>query len=124
MVCVDKAPTSSEYKLLQLRQYLSEEAIRVTESLGHPTTAYQATKERLERKYGGQRRQVALRLQERDRFHPIRRGHTKNIDLFADLLDTAFINLRETGGLEELLNGTLYTKLQKKIPEQKLTQFY
>ena len=52
MVCVDKAPTSSEYKLLQLRQYLSEEAIRVTESLGHSTTAYQATKGRLERKYG------------------------------------------------------------------------
>ena len=124
MVCVDKAPTSSEYKLLQLRQYLSEEAIRVTESLGHSTTAYQATKGRLERKYGGQRRQVALRSQERDRFQPIRRGHTKNIDLFADLLDTAVINLRETGGLEELLNGTLYTKLQKKIPEQKLTQFY
>lgn len=118
MVCVDKAPTSSEYKLLQLRQYLSEKAIRVTESLGHSTTAYQATKERLERKYGGQRRQVALRLQERDRFQPIRRGHTKNIDLFA------VINLRETGGLEELLNGTLYTKSQKKIPEEKLTQFY
>ena len=29
MACVDKAPATPEYKLLQLRQYLSGEALKV-----------------------------------------------------------------------------------------------
>lgn len=50
MACVDEAPTSAEYKLLQLRQYLSREALRIMESLGHSATACQTAKERLERR--------------------------------------------------------------------------
>ena len=33
MACVDKAPATPEYKLLQLRQYLSGEALKVVEPL-------------------------------------------------------------------------------------------
>ena len=35
MVCMDKAPITPEYKLLQLRQYLSGEALKVVERVGH-----------------------------------------------------------------------------------------
>ena len=35
MACVDKAPATPEYKLLQLRQYLSGEALKSIETLGH-----------------------------------------------------------------------------------------
>lgn len=31
--CIDKAPATSEYKLLQLRQYLSGEALKAVENL-------------------------------------------------------------------------------------------
>ena len=117
MACVDKAPTSSEYKLLQLRQYLGGEALKVIESLGHSAAAYDAAKERLERKYGGKRRQIALCLEELESFHPIRNGNAKDMKKFADLLDIAVINLKEAERTEEFSNGTLYTKLQKKIPE-------
>ena len=34
MACVDRAPVTSEYKMLQLRQYVSEEALSAIESLG------------------------------------------------------------------------------------------
>jgi enterochelin esterase-like enzyme len=54
--CVDAAPATAEYKLLQLRYYLRGEALRAVENLGHSATAYEAAKERLERKYGGIRR--------------------------------------------------------------------
>ena len=47
------------------------------------------------------------------------KGHEK----FADLLSFTVINLREAGCSEELSNGTLYTTLHKKIPEEKLTQY-
>ena len=35
MACVDQAPSSAEYKLLQLRQYLGGEALKSIENLGH-----------------------------------------------------------------------------------------
>lgn len=43
--------------------------------------------------------------------------------MFADLLYIAVINFREAGWLEKLSKGTLYTKLWKKIPEEKLTKY-
>ena len=60
--CIDNAPATPEYKLLQLRQYVSSEALQTIESLGHSVTAYKAAKEWLERKYGGRRRQIAVYL--------------------------------------------------------------
>ena len=59
MACVYPTPSTGEYKLLQLRQCLSGEALDVIESLGYSAAAYEAVMERLERRYGGKRRQVA-----------------------------------------------------------------
>ena len=53
MACIDKAPATAEYKLLQLRQCLTGEALKVIKSLGYSATAYEAAKYRLERKFGG-----------------------------------------------------------------------
>ena len=53
MACIDQAPATTEYKLLQLCQHLSGEALKAIENLGHSAAAYQIAKERLERKFGG-----------------------------------------------------------------------
>lgn len=45
--CVDKAPATAEYKLLQLRQCLAGEALKTIENLGHSATAYHTVKKRL-----------------------------------------------------------------------------
>ena len=37
--CVDQAPATAEYKLLQLRQYLSGEALQASDNLGHSPAA-------------------------------------------------------------------------------------
>ena len=58
-------------KLLQLRQYLAGEALKTIENLGHSATAYHTAKERLERKFGCQRRQVTLYLEKVDIFRPL-----------------------------------------------------
>jgi len=121
--CIDKAPATPEYKLLQLRQYLSGDALKVIESLGHSASAYEAAKSRLERKYGGKRRQVALYLEEVENLRPLRPGNAKDIEKFADVLDVTVINLKEAGRLEELGNGSLYIKLLKKMTEQMLSQY-
>ena len=62
-------------------------------NLGHSGYAYKAAKERLERKFGGQRRQIAIRLEELENFKPPRPDNSKDLEDFADLLDIAVINL-------------------------------
>ena len=121
MACVDTAPSTGEYKLLQLRQCLSGEALNVIESLGHSAAAYEAAKERLERRYGGERRQVAIYLEDLDKFQQIRPGNAQDLEQFADLLEIAIMNLKETGHHNELGNGFLYGKLRTKLTGSMLT---
>ena len=123
LACIDSAPATAEYKLLQLRQYLSGDALKVIENLGHFATAYEAAKDRLERKFGGKRRQIALYLEELEDFPQIRLGNAKDIEDFADLLDIAMINLQEARQQHELGVGSLYAKLQRKIPEAMLARY-
>ena len=120
LACIDSAPATGEYKLLQLRQYLSGEAVKTIENLGHSGTAYEAAKERLERKFGGMRRQIAIYVEDLENFSQIRAGNAKDLEQFADLLDITIINLKETNQHHELGNGSLYTKLQRKLPQSML----
>ena len=66
--------------------------------------------EKLERKYGGKRRQIALQLEEIANFRPVRTGNAKDLERFADILDIIVLNLRESDKVEELGNGCLYAK--------------
>ena len=80
MTCVDQVPATPEYKLLQLRSYLKGDALKVVESLGHSAVAYEAAKERLERNYGGKRRQIAINMEEIHQFKLIRPGYTRDVE--------------------------------------------
>ena len=124
IACVDTAPSTCEYKLLQLRQCLSGEALDVIESLGHFAAAYEAAEERLERKYGGKRRQVAIYLEDLDKIPQIRPGNAHDLQQFADLLEIAIMYLKETGCHNELGNGFLYGKLRTKLTESMLAKYH
>jgi hypothetical protein len=113
MSCIDRAPATLEYKLLQLRQYLSGEPLLMIQKLGHSAAAYDMALDKLERKYGGKRRQIALQLEEIANFRPIRTGNAKDLERFADILDVTVLNLRESDKIEELGNGCLYAQLLK-----------
>lgn len=113
---------SEECKLLQLCQYFGQEALRVIENLVHSATSYQAGKERLKKIWRSELTKYIM-FGRIDRFQPIRCEYAKDLEKFAYLQDIAFINLFEAGHLEELSNGTLYVRLQKKIAEEKLTQY-
>jgi hypothetical protein len=64
-----------------------------------------------------------LYLEELENFKAIRPGNAKDLEEFVDLLDVAVINLQEAGRDEELRNGSLYLKLQKKLTEQMTSQY-
>ena len=75
MACVDRASVTPGYKMLQLRQYISGEALYAIENLGFSPTAYEAAKDRLERKYGGKRRQKAVFMEDLEKFPQIQSGN-------------------------------------------------
>jgi len=79
--------------------------------------------ERLERKFGGERCQIAIYLEEIDTFRPVRYGNSRDIEKFADLLDIAIVNLKESNRSEELKDG-MYIKLQKKLPATMLASYH
>ena len=124
MACVDTAPSTGEYKLLQLRQCLSGEALDVIESLRHSAAAYEPAKERLEPRYGGKRRQVAIYLVDLVKFPQIRPGNAHDLQQFADLLEIAIMNLKETGYHNALGKGFLYGKLRTKLTESMLAKYH
>ena len=69
------------------------------------------------------RRQVAINLEELDQFRPIRPGYPRDVEKLADFLDILIINLKEANRREELGNGSLYFKAQKKLTETMLTDY-
>ena len=121
--CVDATDATPEYKLLQLRSYLKGEALKSIELLGHSAAAYEAAKRQLERKFGGERRQMAMRLEELDLFKPIRPGFAKDVEKLADLLEVLIVSLKDANKTEELGDGILYIKIQKKLSEEMLIRY-
>ena len=61
----------------------------MVEGLGHSASAYEAAKERLKRKFGGNRRKINRFLEELDKFPTMKDEQAKSIEKFADLLDIA-----------------------------------
>ena len=124
LACVDSAPISPTLKLLQLRQYVAGEALRCIERLGYAPDSYHKAMERLERKFGGTRRQVMVYLDELERFKPLHgdRVNAQDLEQFSDLLEVAVTNLKAAGRQSELEVGTLYARIQQKLPEDLLTR--
>jgi hypothetical protein len=122
--CIDKAPATPEYKLLQPRQCLSGEALRTIQNLGHSTASYEAAKARLERKFGGQQRKIALYLEQLERLKPMQDENPKELEKIAEILDIVIVNLKEADRDEELGNGVLYVTLQKKLTESLLVRYH
>jgi len=85
--------------------------------LGHSVYSYEAAKERLERKFGSEWHQNAIRLEELENFKPLPPNNSKGLEDFADLLDIAVISLKEVG------RSVLYFKLRKKMTEPMLTPY-
>ena len=103
--CIDMAPATPEYKLLQLRQYLSGEALKVIEGLGHSGFAYEAAKERLDRKFGGERRKIAITIEELENFRPIRPDNSKDMRTLRIFWTSQLLTLRKQADRQNLEMG-------------------
>ena len=93
-----------------LHHYLYSEALKDNEDFGYSVFVCQAAKKQ---SIGKQKESYDIRGWRED--------HSKGAKEFADLLDVTVMNLKEAKGTEELGNGALHHKLQRKTTERKLT---
>ena len=123
MACVGDTSAKPELKILHLHQYLRGEALTTIESLGFTSLAYQTAIGRLDRKYGGSRRRIAITLEEIEAFPPMRNPKPATLQKFTDLLEVAIVNFRENQREQELNDGVFYNKLLSKMNTQLITQY-
>ena len=109
--------------MLRLHECLQGEALKIIERLGHSAIAYEVAKSRLDRKYGGKRRALTLRLEELDAFKQIREGNEKDLERFAELLESLVVNLTDANQEAELGSGLLNIFLQRKFNKSLLAKY-
>lgn len=108
IACIDQAPETSEYKLLHLRlQRVLKEILKCIENSGHSDGAYEASKNRLDRKFCGSRRRIAFCTEQVEGFRPIWYENGKDLEQFLYLFDVSIINLRESRQNHELGTASL-----------------
>ena len=83
------------------------------EPLGHSAAAYEAAIALLERKFGGERRKLALHHEELENIKSLHPGNAGDIERFADLLDVPVVNLKEPNRHDQLGKETLYIRVCK-----------
>ena len=122
--CIDRTTATTEYKILHLHNSLEGEALEAIQNLGYSPAAYNVALERLERKYGGKKRQIMVRMEELDNFRPIHDGSPRDVEKLAELIDVLVVNLEDAGLYNELGYGSVYITLQRKLSEGMLTRYF
>lgn len=122
--CVDETSLSPQFKMLRLESCLEGEAAETVRGLGYSSESYKAAKARLNRKYGGNRRQVQAHIDELRKLKPINAENPRELEKFADLVERTVVTLKENKQNSDLEGGTLYAIVLEKIPQSLLSQYY
>ena len=72
----------------------------------------------------GQRRQAAVHMEALEKVAVILDGNGAQMERFADLLQAAVINLKDTRQGTELHAGVFYQQLLRKLSSKTLTKYY
>ena len=122
---VDQSNESSRYKMIRLKSYLEGKAAESVMKLGYTDEAYKEAKAILERKFGGDRRELQNYLDDLRRLSPIQERNLDEIEKFTDHLISTVVKLKEKERSSELKpNSMLYTLLLEKLPKTMLADYF
>lgn len=121
---MDETNLSPQFKMLRLESCLEGEAAETVKGLGYSEHAYEAAKARLNRKYGGNRRQVQAHFDELRKMRPINADNPRELEKFADIVERTVVSLKENKQISDLEGGTLYAIVLEKLPQPLLSQYY
>jgi len=122
--CIDEMSLSQQFKMLRLESCLEGKAAEMVRGLGYSSEAYEAAKARLNRKYGGNRRQVQAHIDELRKLKPINAENPRELEKFADVMERTVVTLQENTQNSNLEGGTLYAIVLEKISQSLLSQYY
>ena len=116
--CIAKSSLSPAYKMLQLRQYLAGDAKKTIEGLPATELGFKTALDKLDRKYGGERRFLIMHLDNVRSAKPVTVNDLKDLEDFNDKLELAVVSLKENKRTEEFDNDSMfYCVAKSKLPE-------
>ena len=92
--------------------------------LSYSDPANEAAKARLNRKYGGNMRQLQTHIDELRKIRPINADNPRELKRFADIVERTAVSLKENKKFADLEGGTLYAIVLKKLTQALLSQYY
>ena len=114
----DDSDELSKYKMIRLKLCLEGKTEEAIAKLGFSEEAYEEAKVPLERKFGGDRRQIQNYLDELRNMKPLQEREIENVEKFTDYLVNTVVMLKEQSRWSELKpNSMLYMTLLEKSPD-------
>ena len=114
---VDDSVMPVKEKMLRLLGCLSGKARETVKDLGFTSSAYERAKEKLERKYGGRRRQTLTQLSTLRALPKVKRHNLEDLENLLTILDRILVALRDDDPDGELRSQHLSLAVKEKLPE-------
>ena len=118
MSMVDQANLTASEKMLRLQNSLSGRAQTLVKDLGYSEAAYISAKEKLEKKYGGERRLQITHLTTLRGWPKVRPRNLEDMENFLAVLERAMIALQDSMTGNDLQGQTLNLTAKEKLAEE------
>ena len=116
-IFVDRMKVPAKTKMMMLKNSLSGKPLRIVERLGYTSRQYQTALEKLDQKYGGEKRLLQRHLEAILRASPVEETNLKELEIFSDRLTDVVVKLEDSDQHQELAGiSALYIAVQQKLP--------
>ena len=116
---VDYADIPVNEKMLRLQNSLKGKALKMVKDLGFSSNAYERAKEKLDKKYGGQRRLQIKTLTTLKNWKQVQHKSLSDLEEFLTVLDRTLIVLKDTCAEQgDLFGQSLNLISKEKLPEE------
>ena len=123
-IFVDQTNVPAKVKMMMLKNSVSGKALKIIERLGYTPVQYKAALEKLEQKFGGEKRLLQRQLDNILQHPELSEDNLKQLEIFSDHLSDIVAKLEDHGHHNELVGvSTLYTAVQGKIPKSMLVSY-
>jgi hypothetical protein len=124
MSAVDQTNMPVNEKMLRLQSSLRGNALKLVKDLGFTINAYDRAKEKLEKKYGGQRRLQIKTLTVLKNWKKLQQKNLKELEEFSNVLDRTLIVLKDTCSSQgDLLGQSLNMTSKEKLTEEDVQRY-
>ena len=123
MSVVDESNISVKEKMLRLQSSLTGKALKMVKDFGFSENAYERAKDKLEKKFGGERRLQLKHLASLRSWPKLRPQNLEDLEGFVSVLDRVLIAIQDSGSGGELRDQNLSLTAKEKLPEEDIQAY-